>query len=276
VSLAYDFWLEFDGGLAYVNQDKAEIMTDILHHLSGSGEGSLQARMYPLRPFHGPESYGKSNVHIKPAVPRSGYNLTRVYTFSAGGGNGIGALTDLAEDDANSGWRMLFTGTDRWWFTMRNLGIRWDCPIRFVPSGGNVSSFAWRFMGEQAANVVNVFSAYPGSRAQGTAIEPGSFNGLTIEDSLNAVEDTWDDDLQAWADTHLHGTMRPVALSFTIPAQPYFTSRGLGVGQVVPVTIAHGPLKISGFYRIHSITLTEEDFLELTVTPARIPGLMIA
>jgi hypothetical protein len=274
VSYAWDFWLEWDGGLAYVNQDKASIMTDLVHHLSGSGDGSAQATGYPLRPFHGPSNYGKSDVRIEPAVGRSGYNLTRIYSFSAGGGDGIGALTDLAEDDANSGWKMLFSHERRWWHTMRNVGVRWDCPMRWLPSGGNLSSFGWRFMGEQAANVVNVFSAYPGSRAQGTAIDPSAFGGLTLEDSLSAVEDTWDEDLQAWADTHLFGTTRPVSLGLKLPAHPYATGRGLGVGQVVPVTIVHGPLKIAGFYRIHSMTLTEDDFLELTVTPARVPGVM--
>jgi hypothetical protein len=272
VSYASDFWLEWDGGLAYLVRDKAEIMRDLVHHLSGSGTGSAQANGYPLRPFHGPATYGKSDVRIRPSVARSGYNLSRVYSFSAGGGDGIGALTDLAEDDAASGWQMQFSHTTRWWHTMRNTGIRWDCPMRWVPSGGNLHGFAWQYMGEQGANVVNVFSAYPGSRAQGTAIDPNAFGGLTLEDALTAVEDTWDDSLQAWADTHLFGTTRPVSLALKLSARPYFTRRGLGVGQVVPVTIVHGAMKIAGLYRIHSMTLTADDHLELTVTPAAANG----
>jgi len=276
VAHAWDFWLEWDGGLSYVAQDKALIMRDLVRHLTGNPtQGSQQARQYPLRPFHGPTSYGKSNVKIEPSVAMSGYRLTRLYPFSAGGGDGIGALTALAEDDATSGWQTVVSDTKRWWHAMRNLGVRWDCPIRWVPSGGNLTAFGWQFMGEQGANVVNVFSAIPNSRGQATAIDTHSFGGLTLEDSFTAVEDTWDEDLPQWAATHLQGTTKPVALAAKLPAAPYFTRYGLGVGQVVPVTIRHGALKISGFYRIHSMSLTPDDYLELTLTPAYLPGVSI-
>jgi hypothetical protein len=63
-----------------------------------------------------------------------------------------------------------------------------------------------------------------------------------------------------------------VSLALKLSARPYFTRRGLGVGQVVPVTIVHGAMKIAGLYRIHSMTLTADDHLELTVTPAAANG----
>lgn len=275
VAHAWDFWLEWDGGLSYIAQDKALIMRDLVHHLTGSGAGSAQANAYPLRPFHGPTSYGKSDVKISPSAAISGYQLTRIYPFTSGGGDGIVALTALAEDDATSGWQTVVSDTKRWWHAMRNLGVRWDCPLRWVPSGGNLTGFGWQFMGEQGANVVNVFSAMPNSRGQATAIDTQSFGGLTLEDSFTAVEDTWDEDLPQWADTHLQGTTRPVALAAKLPAAPYFTRYGLKVGEVVPVTIKHGALNIAGFYRIHSMTLTPEDFLELTLTPAYLPGVSV-
>jgi hypothetical protein len=145
--------------------------------------------------------------------------------------------------------------------------------MRWVPAGGNLTGFGWQYLGQQAANVITVQSAYPGSRKQGYAIDPSAFaNGLTIEEALSAPQDTWDDALDPMATTRLFQTTHAVNLALKLPASPYFTDYDLMVGQVVPVTIVHGRLRIAGLYRIHSMTLTPDDYLELVATPEQVPG----
>ena len=275
VSYAWDFNLEWEGGLISVNIEKAEIERRLVDHLSGNPNASFTAsRQYPLRPFLGPEGYGKSDIKLKYNIPNTGYNLTRIYPFNQS--VGLDAITELAEDDSTSGWRVVNTLTDRYFTTMRDIGVKWECPMRWLPSGGNLTGVSYSFLGEQGANVVTVFSAYPGSRRQGFHVVPDAFqNGLTIEETMSAPQDTWDDSLPLMARDRAWDTTHPVSLSLTLPAEPYFTTHGLRINHVVPVTIVEGQLRIVGFFRIQTMTLTSDDFLQLECVPAEVKGTSI-
>jgi hypothetical protein len=72
-----------------------------------------------------------------------------------------------------------------------------------------------------------------------------------------------------WAKTHA------TSIVLKLSAYPYFYEQGLRVNQVVPVTIVEGKLRVVGFYRIQSMTLTSDDFLELTCVPAEVKGTKI-
>jgi hypothetical protein len=148
--------------------------------------------------------------------------------------------------------------------------------MRWVPSGGNVLGLSYSFLGEQGANNVAVFSSVPGSRTQGFAIKSDAFTGnLTLEDNFTAPEDTDDESLNELAETRLWEVTHPVSLNLTIPATPYFTKYNLRVNQIVPVTIIEGQLSIVGFYRIQTMTLTVDDYLELECIPAEVKGLRL-
>jgi hypothetical protein len=85
-----------------------------------------------------------------------------------------------------------------------------------------------------AANAIHVLTAGE-SRATATAIDTSDFaDGLTLDQVLTAPVDIADDDLATYAEQRRQRTRRPITLACKLPADPYWTDRGLEAGDRVP------------------------------------------
>lgn len=269
----WGFDLDWDGGVEFgAGEDQADIAYKVADHVTGNAEsGYAYATQHPLMPYAG-GAIGKSDVNIRPDAPRTGVERTRRFLFPSNT-TGKNALADLALLDDGLEWSIGYVPEQgRRWFRTHypKMGrYRGSCPLRLTPAGSTVSAVAWAYQGDQGANAVHVIAAGD-ARAMGNAIDTSDFaDGLTLEQVLTAPADVAADrlTLNPYAEARLARTRRPVTLACKLPADPYWTDRGLTVGDRVPVTVVHGDLRVVGVMRIVRLTLTPDDQLELLLSP---------
>lgn len=263
-----DIWLEYDAALEFSGEDQtSDIALKLVDHLSGKASPpflySLQHPNYPWVP----EIYGWSDVHIDVDAPASGIKRSRRYFFHQHT-TGTAALDEFAKLDDGFEWKMVYTATKRSFVTSSpKLGdTRKDLPLRSADGHGNILGFAFTYQGAQAGTHV-VVSASKDSRRQGVAADTTEFaNGLNLVAYLQATVDTPIEALDSFAARRLASTIRPVTLVVTLDLEPYL-SRGLWIGDKVPVRINHGWFSVDSYWRIVQLDISGTRHLVLTMNP---------
>jgi len=262
--------LDCDVGLEFAGEDQADIAFKTVDHATGNAASTYTfATKHPLWPWAGGE-IGKSDVNIDTHCPRTGVHRDRRFLFPSNmtGKAGVDTFRDL---DDGLEWDFAYNaaaGTRTFCTHFPRLGrYRGSCPFRLTPAGATVAAVAWSIEGDQGANAIHVLTAGE-SRATATAIDTSDFaDGLTLDQVLTAPVDIADDDLATYAEQRRQRTRRPITLACKLPADPYWTDRGLEAGDRVPVTVIHGDLRVVGVMRIERLTLTPDDHLEVLLSP---------
>ena len=264
----WGFDLDCDVGLEFSDEDQADIAFKVADHCNGNQASPYTfATRHPLYPWAGAD-IAKSDVNVDTYCPRTGITRDRRFLFP-NQTTGISALADFADLDDGLEWDHQYTSRQRTFTThCPKLGrYRPNCPLRLTPAGSTITAAAWAMQGDQGANAIHVLTAGD-SRTTATAIDTSDFaDGLTLDQVLTAPVDIADIDLAAYADARRQRTRRPITLACKLPADPYWTDRGLCAGDRVPVTITRGALTIAGVMRVTRLTLTPDDQLELLLTP---------
>lgn len=269
----WGFDLDWDGGIEFGDgEDQADIAWKVADHVTGNTESAYAyATQHPLMPYAG-GSIGKSDVNIRPDTARTGVERTRRFLFPSNT-TGKNALADLANLDDGLEWSIGYdVHQGRRWFRTHHPKMgryRANCPIRRTPAGSTVSDVAWSFEGSQAASSVHVIAAGD-PRAMGNAVDSSDFSdGLTVEQVATAPADVAADrlTLNPFAEARLDRVRRPAVVTCKLPAAPYWTDRGLSVGDRVPVRIVHGDLDVDGVMRVSRLTLSADDVVSLTLVP---------
>lgn len=264
----YGFDLDCDVGLEFSGEDQADIAFKVADHCTGNTASPYTfATKHPLYPWAGAD-IGKSDVNIDTYCPRSGITRDRRWLFP-NQTTGIAALADFADIPNGLEWGIAYTSTSRTFYVEHGgLGrYRANCPLRLTPAGATISAAAWAMQGDQAANAIHVLTAGE-SRNTATSIDTSDFaDGLTLDQVLTAPVDVADHDLDDYAAARLAATRRPITLACKLPADPYWTDRGLAAGDRVPVTITHHALRVDDVFRVERLTLTADDQLELLLAP---------
>lgn len=260
--------LDWDGGLEFSGEDQADIAFKVADHCNGNTDSPYTfATKHPLWPDAG-GTIGKSDVNVDTYCPRTGVNRDRRVLFPSNT-TGKSALADLANLADGLEWGYAYTATTRTFTTQSpKMGTyRGTCPLRLTPAGATMGNVRWAVQGDQGRNVIHAITAGE-SRATGSATDTSDFaDALTLDEVLTAPADIADDDLADWAEQRRQAVRRPVTVTCTIPADPYWTDRGLSAGDRVPVTVIRGDLRAVGVMRVQRLTLTALDRLELTLVP---------
>ncbi len=262
--------LDTDVGLEFAGEDQADIAFKTADHVTGNQATTYTfGPWHPLHPWAG-GAIGKSDVNIDTYCPRTGVTRDRRFLFPSNM-TGKAALDTLRNLDDGVEWDVAYNpaaGTRTFTTHHPYKGrYRGTCPLRLTPAGATIHAVAWTVEGDQAANAIHVLTAGD-SRATATAIDTTDFaDGLTLDQVLTAPVDIADDDLADYAEQRRQRTRRPVTLACKLPADPYWTDRGLEAGDRVPVTIIHGDLRVVGVMRIERLTLTPDDHLEVLLSP---------
>lgn len=273
VSYLWGFNVAWDGGLISVNERRDTILRKVVDHVSGNPSTTFrEAKEHPFRPFTGPANYGKTDVKIKVASLRSSGRTDRVYEFNQ---NivGLPVITELAEIDDTHGWKMVNSDADRTLTVFNSNSPRWDCALRYTSAGGNIFDFQWQYLGEQAANNIAVISSQNAVKSSGELIfaevvdDARDRNWASLEEVSTAPDEITDEQLEQYARDRWRAVSQPVALSVETSAVPLLTQKNITPGDLLPVTINHGALKITGLFRVYSMTLKADDTLSLTLTP---------
>ena len=262
--------LDSDVGLEFAGEDQADIAFKVADHVTGNAASPYTfAEKHPLYPWAG-GSIGKSDVNVDTYCPRTGVRRDRRFLFPSNM-TGKAALDTFRDLDDGVEWDVAYNaaaGTRTFTTHHPHKGCyRGNCPFRLTAAGATVSAVAWTVEGDQGANAIHVLTAGE-SRATGTAIDTSDFaDGLTLDQVLTAPVDVADDDLVDYAEQRRQRTRRPITLAAKLPADPYWTDRGLEAGDRVPVTVARGDLRVVGVMRIERLTLTADDQLEVLLSP---------
>ena len=260
--------LDWDGGLEFSGEDQADIAFKVADHCNGNAASPYTfATDHPLAPWAG-GSIGKSDVNITTSSPATGVLRDRRFLFPSNT-TGKAALADLADLADGLEWGVAYTSTTRTFTTYSpKIGsYRGTCPLRLTAAGATMSDVRWAVQGDQGRNVVHAITAGD-SRATGSASDTSDFaDGLTLDEVITAPADIDDADLADWAEQRRQAVRRPVTISCRIPADPYWTDRGLRAGDRVPVTVIRGALRSVGVMRVQRLTLTADDQVELLLVP---------
>lgn len=285
-SYFFDMDLDMEGGLEFSGEDQGTIASKVSDHITGNTSSPYERAIHGLLwPYSGAQEPLKSNVKVGAQTTIDGKPRSRRY-FYGSGTTGSSALREFAQLDDGFEYDFAYSATTR---TLRThhprLGsYKAQFPIRYTLAGGNVVSWSWSFEGGHAANRVTVqgqgslgYDRY--GRDQGArrvsasapntweSVAPSTFaNGTTLEETRQAPVDVKDWQLAGMATKRLTQTTRPVTLQVRIPAYPYF-DQGLWVGDRVPVLIQQASFSLSDTMRITKMTLTGDDWLDLTLSP---------
>lgn len=268
-----DPWLEEHTGLIF-NEDQGNIAFKMSDHITGQTNSPfINAWRNPDWPWY-TQDYGKSTLNIDAFVDITNTFRKKAYYFGDGT-TGSSILDELAGyDDGYETW-FKYAPTaptrKRELKGARKKGyFRRDLPLRYGPGNrGNILTYSWEFNGDQGANAVTARKSSNGPAAG--ASDLSSFaNNLTIEEYVSVPDEVAVNQLAQRAQYHLDQKQRPVTVTCKIPASPYF-DRGLRVGDRVPVAIHDGNFHlVEQWMWIRKMTLTADDFLELTLN--RWPG----
>lgn len=139
-------------------------------------------------------------------------------------------------------------------------------PKMVLATGRNVADFTWTWDGEAAANTEIMLGAGNATdREEAGATDTSSYaEGTVLEAVQTATPETDDDDLIHLAEGHLLYDVDPEVLQVTTDAGAGLVDR-LMLGDSMPVNLVKGLFRVLGNYRCVSLTINDDDSLDLTL-----------